>query len=128
NAGSVLHYNTFVQRIFSHNLTSSPFRIYLELCDEHSGEPRREHYSRFDRSCPHQIQHQFRLKAPQLDVCLDGFFVARISLEVSTERAMQLLRSELQLPSALRRRPSDWRLRLRPCGCWLVRRTTVRGR
>src|SRR6266403_1844349 len=36
--------------------------------------PRRTHHSRFDRSCPHQIQHQFRLKAPQLDVCPDGFF------------------------------------------------------
>ena len=45
----------------------------------------------------------------------------------STERAMQLLRSELQPPSAWRRRPSDWRLRLRPCGCWLVRHTTVGG-
>src|SRR5438132_7923194 len=32
----------------------------------------------------------------------------------STERVMQLLRSELQLPSAWTRRPSDWRLRLRP--------------
>jgi hypothetical protein len=36
--------------------------------------PRREHHSRFIRSCPHQIQHEFRLKAPQLDVCLGGFF------------------------------------------------------
>jgi hypothetical protein len=51
-----------------------PTRIYLELRDEHSSEPRREHRSLFDRSCPHQIQDQFRLKAPQLDVCLDGFF------------------------------------------------------
>src|SRR5436853_6140551 len=45
----------------------------------------------------------------------------------STEPAMRRLRSKLQLPSAWRRRPSDWRLRLQPCGCWLVRHTTVRG-
>jgi hypothetical protein len=56
------------------------------------------------------------------------FFVAPISLQVSTERAMQLLRSELQLPSAWRHRPSDSRPRLRPCDSWLVRHTTVRGR
>src|SRR6202043_775728 len=46
----------------------------------------------------------------------------------STERAMQLLRSELQPPSAWRRRPRGWHLRLRPCGCWLVWHTTVPGR
>src|SRR5438270_11236655 len=45
----------------------------------------------------------------------------------STERVMQLLRSELQLPSAWRRRLSDWRLRLRPCDSWLARHTNVRG-
>ncbi len=32
------------------------------------------------------------------------------------QRAMQLLRSELQLPSAGKRRPSGWHLRLRPYG------------
>ncbi len=46
----------------------------------------------------------------------------------SNERPMPLLRSERQPPSAWTRRPSDWRMRLQPCGCWPVRRTTVRGR
>ena len=45
----------------------------------------------------------------------------------SSERALQLLRSELQPPSAWRRRPSGWRLALQPCGCWLAWHTTVRG-
>jgi hypothetical protein len=36
----------------------------------------------------------------------------------STERAMQLLRSELQLPSAWKRKLSDSRLRLQPCDSW----------
>src|ERR1700730_3054687 len=49
------------------------------------------------------------------------------SLLRSTGRLTQLLRSEPQLPSAWKRRPRDWRLRLRPLGCWLVPRTTVRG-
>src|SRR6266496_3258691 len=51
-------------------------------------------------------------------VCITSFY----------ERGMQLLRSELQPPSAWRRKPSDWPLRLQPCDCWLVRHTTVRGR
>src|SRR6266404_4332252 len=46
----------------------------------------------------------------------------------STERAMRLLRSELQPPLAWRRTPRGWRPRLRPCGCWLVSHTNVRGR
>src|SRR6267142_6138524 len=40
-------------------INQPPIRVYLELRDEHSGEPRRERRSRFYRSCPHQIQHQF---------------------------------------------------------------------
>src|SRR5262245_31404656 len=43
----------------------------------------------------------------------------------STEPPMQLPLSEPQPPSAWRRRPSGWRPRLRPCGCWLVWHTTV---
>src|SRR6266480_3947614 len=39
----------------------------------------------------------------------------------------QLLRSELRLPSAGRRKQRDWRLRLRPYGSWLARHTTVPG-
>src|SRR6266568_3880352 len=46
DASSVLHYNTFVQRIFSHNLISS-YSYLLELRDEHSDERRREHHSLF---------------------------------------------------------------------------------
>jgi hypothetical protein len=47
---------------------------------------------------------------------------------LSTERAIQLLRSELQPRSRARRRPSGWRLQFRPCDCWLVWHTTVRDR
>src|ERR1700730_4140779 len=50
--------------------------------------------------------------------------VARSS---ATERAMRLLRSELQPLWAWRCRLSGWRLKLRPCDCWLPRATTVRG-
>src|SRR4029077_11122404 len=42
----------------------------------------------------------------------------------SRECATQLLRSALQLLSALRRRLSDWRLRLQPYGSWLASPTT----
>ena len=45
----------------------------------------------------------------------------------SPRRAMQPLRSAPQFPSAWKRKPSGWRPELRPCGCWLVRHTTVRG-
>jgi hypothetical protein len=55
-----------------------PIRIYLELRDEHSGEPRREHHSRFYRSCPHQIQHQFRLRYLSRAFVRTDFSVARI--------------------------------------------------
>ena len=43
------------------------------------------------------------------------------------ERAMPLLQSELQLPSALKCRQSDWRPGLRPYGCERVLHTTVRA-
>src|SRR6266550_701918 len=52
--------------------------------------------------------------------CLPG-------LQLATERAMQLLRSELPPPSVWRHRPSGWRLRLQPCDSWLVRHTIVQG-
>src|SRR6266550_2752971 len=52
--------------------------------------------------------------------CLPG-------LQLATERAMQLLRSELPPPSVWRHRLSGWRLGLRPCGSWLVRHTIVQG-
>ena len=64
-----------------------------------SGEPRRERLSRFNPSCPHQIQHQFRLNAPQFG-CFAwvDFSLARIYSPVSTERALQLLPIECALP------------------------------
>src|SRR6266567_2889499 len=46
----------------------------------------------------------------------------------STERALRLLRSELQPLSVWKRKRRDWLRRLRPCGCWLVRHNSVRGR
>jgi hypothetical protein len=49
-------------------------------------------------------------------------------LKFSTWRAMPPLRSEQPPPLAGRRKPSDWRLRLRPCGCWPVLRTTAQDR
>src|SRR6267378_3611220 len=45
-----------------------------------------------------------------------------------TERALQLLRSELQPLSVWKRRRRDWLRRLRPYGYWLVWHTSVRGR
>src|SRR6266404_3040358 len=47
---------------------------------------------------------------------------------LSTERALQLLRSELPLPSAWKRKLRRSRLGLRPCDFSRVRHTTVRGR
>src|SRR6476661_7149563 len=46
----------------------------------------------------------------------------------SIDGARQLLRSALLLPSAWRRRPRGWRLRLRPYGSWLARHTTAPSR
>src|SRR5439155_16987677 len=90
--------------------------------------------NRDDRRC--REHWQFSTKTCHFYLSLSGY--ASLSAELdphnfkpfhtsSTEPAMRLLRSKLQLPSAWRRRPSDWRLRLQPCGCWLVRHTTVRG-
>src|SRR5207245_4219648 len=39
-----------------------PILIYLELRDEQLSEPRRDRCSRFNSSCTHQIQEQFRLR------------------------------------------------------------------
>jgi hypothetical protein len=73
-ASGVLHYDTFVQRIFSHSLTTFLFVFTLSCATSIQVSLVANITHDFNRSFPHQIQHQFRLKAPQLDVCLRGFF------------------------------------------------------